>query len=60
MGTAVKAPFKSNWLLKWIDWNIDGDFEDADELIYKSGPLRIMTSSTTILPLSMLKFNRNL
>ena len=34
----------------WADWNIDGDFEDEDEQVYKSGPLGITTYTTSITP----------
>jgi hypothetical protein len=32
----------------WIDWNLDADFSDANELIYASGPLGITTYMTDI------------
>jgi hypothetical protein len=44
------APFQSDELLIWADWNIDGDFEDEDEQVYKSGALGITTYTTTITP----------
>ena len=44
------VPFNSDELIIWADWNIDGDFEDEDEQVYKSGPLGITTYTTSITP----------
>lgn len=42
------SPHSTDALLMWVDWNQDADFDDADELIYNSGPLGITTYMTTI------------
>lgn len=42
------SPHSTNELLMWIDWNLDADFEDANEMIYASGPLGITTYMTNI------------
>ncbi len=44
------APHSSNELRIWVDWNIDGDFDEADELMYASGPLGITTYNTSFTP----------
>ena len=32
------SPYEKDEVLIWVDWNEDGDFFDADELVYQSGP----------------------
>ena len=44
------APHTGNELRIWVDWNIDADFEDPDELVYASGPLSITTYNTSFAP----------
>ena len=44
------APHTGNELRIWVDWNIDADFEDSDELVYASGPLGITTYNTSFAP----------
>src|SRR6187549_2465141 len=42
-------PHITNELLMWIDWNLDADFSDANELVCASGPLGITTYMTDIM-----------
>lgn len=44
MNVYVGAPSRGHWKA-WIDWNKDGDFVDANELVYNSGS--VGTSTTT-------------
>jgi photosystem II stability/assembly factor-like uncharacterized protein len=32
------SPYEKDEVLIWVDWNADGDFFDADELVHQSGP----------------------
>ncbi|HEY3386258.1 MAG TPA: GEVED domain-containing protein, partial [Saprospiraceae bacterium] len=32
------VPYASDEVLIWVDWNIDGDFNDPEEFVFASGP----------------------
>nr|MDQ3015157.1 GEVED domain-containing protein [Bacteroidota bacterium] len=52
--------YEADELLIWVDWNIDGDFEDADEEVYASGPIGqdIYTTSISVPPTATLGLTR--
>ncbi len=44
------SPYSEDQVLIWVDWNFDGDFNDADELVYDSGLSGVQTYITSFAP----------
>lgn len=53
-GAAIAVDVMNNWekdeLFVWVDWNIDGDFDDAGENVYSSGASGVAQYTTNIIP----------
>ncbi len=44
------VPYFADEVLLWVDWNIDGDFEDEDEFIFNTDPSGTMIFNASFAP----------
>ena len=50
ISASITYPYMTDELLIWVDWNIDGDFNDGDENVYNSGAVGLATYSASFAP----------
>ncbi len=46
----IESPYFSDELLIWVDWNKDGNFDDASEKVFSSGVLGSASYTTSFAP----------